>query len=356
MPKTSGPVLSATTEALRRWLASGVAQASSGAFYAWLDENGEPSFEYPEITGYALTHLAGVVAPTDQEIANGLRAAGWLVRRLRSGDLSARGSWDGQATYTFDLAMIATGLMSFGSRYAGEAIAASGATLAVAIRDELQSTGSLQSVPPGSGTVSSRSAWSTEGLAHLVKTVQCLLWADDLGHTGCRDAAAALVAESGQVQTEDGRFVTHPADQETMLHPHLYAVEGLWMFGTATGDTESLERARRATEWAWAHQRSTGAFPRWVSTSDGSEGPDQADLAAQALRAAVLLDVAGDRRDATAEWLTRAAVWNGDGTAAVPYQPGSGTVHRNTWTTLFAAQALHLQVAGPDQVSWRSLV
>ena len=54
---------STTAAALRRWLASGEPQSPSGAFYAWVEEDGSPSFEYPEITGYALTHLAGLADP-----------------------------------------------------------------------------------------------------------------------------------------------------------------------------------------------------------------------------------------------------------------------------------------------------
>jgi hypothetical protein len=356
MIETLSPHLMSAEAGMRAWLACGAVQAPSGAFHAWCDEAGRPSFEYPEITGYALTHFAGLVYPDDHEVTAGHRAGTWLVNRLRSGDLSARESWDGHTVYTFDLAMIATGLMAFGSRHSSEEMIASGLALAGDIQEEIASTGSLQSVPPRSGSVSSRSAWSTEGLAHLIKTVQCLLWAGELGQDGCVDAAAQLVREACRAQCDDGRFRTHPDDRETMLHPHLYAVEGLWMWGAATGDAEALRRARLATQWVWTHQRFNGAFPRWISAS-GEEGPNQADLTAQALRAAVLVDVAADRRATTAEWLAGAAVWNRARTAAaVPYQPGSGTVHLNTWTTLFAAQALMSHLVGPDAVSWRSLV
>jgi hypothetical protein len=343
-------------DGLRLWLASGAAQAPSGAFYAWRDNDGRPSFEYPEITGYALTHFAGLTGPTEREVTSGHRAARWLLDRLDSGDFSARGGWDGQATYTFDLAMIATGLMAFGSCHSSEEMVASGMRLARAIQAEIDETGTLRCVPAGSRRESSRSAWSTEGLAHLVKAVQCLLWADDLGADGSADAAAVLVRDSLSVQRASGRFVTHASDEETMLHPHLYAVEGLWMFGTATGDEDAIRRATRATEWVWSHQQATGAFPRWVAIPSGEEGPAQGDLTAQALRAALLLDVGSDCRDATAEWLSGVAVWNEGNTAAIPYQPDSGTVHQNTWSTLFAAQTLEAYVAGKGHVSWRSLV
>jgi hypothetical protein len=74
------------------------------------------------------------------------------------------------------------------------------------------------------------------------------------------------------------------------------------------------------------------------------------------LRAAVLFDVAAERREATVEWLATTAVRNADGTAAACYQPGSGTVHQNTWATLFALQALNAHLAGAPSVSWQTLV
>ena len=53
---------------LRRWLASGAIQPESGAFCAWREEeSGTLAFEYPEITGYALTWLACRPDPTDAE-------------------------------------------------------------------------------------------------------------------------------------------------------------------------------------------------------------------------------------------------------------------------------------------------
>ena len=356
MLATSSADIASAARGMRAWLASGAAQSHSGAYYAWRDDAGRPSFEYPEITGYALTHLAGLSDPSGQEVTAGVRAAQWLLDRFSNDDMSARGSWDGQAVYTFDLAMIATGLMAFGSRHGGDEMVARGITLAQAIQEELAETGTLQSIPARSGTASARSAWSTEGLAHLVKAVQCLLWADDLGAEGCAEAAARLIEQSRTVQRENGRFTTHPSDRETMVHPHLYAVEGLWVFGTATDEPSALERAAAATEWTWAHQRPSGAFPRWVSAEGDQGAPDQADLTAQALRAAVLTDVAADRRTLTAEWLAGSAVHFDDGSAALPYQPGSGTTHHNTWSTLFAAQALQAHVEGTTSVSWRTLV
>src|SRR5207302_7961840 len=105
----------ATADALSAWLSSGAGQSSSGAFVAWFDvANGRRSFDYPEISGYVLTYLAGRPSTGQRELAAGHRAAEWLVKRVRAGNLAARDGWDNDAIYLFDLGMIASGLLSFG--------------------------------------------------------------------------------------------------------------------------------------------------------------------------------------------------------------------------------------------------
>src|SRR3954469_15409943 len=100
---------------LRLWLASGELQSPDGAYCAWRDaQTGELACAYPEITGYALTWLAGRRGRTEAEVSAGRRAADWVTARLGARDRSARRGWEEGAVYTFDLGMIAAGLISFG--------------------------------------------------------------------------------------------------------------------------------------------------------------------------------------------------------------------------------------------------
>src|SRR5437870_1114476 len=94
-------------DGLSRWISSGICQGSSGAFAAWVEmASGEKAYDYAEITGYALSHLAGRASLSAEEIAVGRRAADWLVGRVQQGRLAARDGWDGDAVYLFDLGMI----------------------------------------------------------------------------------------------------------------------------------------------------------------------------------------------------------------------------------------------------------
>ena len=43
-------------------------------------------------------------------------------------------------------------------------------------------------------------------------------------------------------------------------------------------------------------------------------------------------------------------------TLSLPYQPASPNTHLNTWTTLFAAQALTMATPGAPAISWPELV
>ena len=117
---------------LRGWLGSGPIQSPSGAFYAWVDEQ----------------HRAGVLrVPRDHRLRPHLsrraarpRSGGAAARRAppRNGSPTAspaascraRAGWDGDAPYSFDLAMISAGLISFGRSHGQRSPSEAGLELA----------------------------------------------------------------------------------------------------------------------------------------------------------------------------------------------------------------------------------
>ncbi len=336
----------ATVAGLHEWL-MGAAQGPSGAFWAWCDlSTGQPSFEYPEITGYVLTYLAGLASLSARERAVGERAGSWLIRRFDRGDLSARDGWDNGTIYLFDLAMVAAGLLSFGRRIHAERPVESGLRLVALLRRALEEDPTFS--PTSSRTsASERRAWSTHGRAHLAKIVQALLLGEDVSDRG----ATRLIEHVKCLQHDDGRIETGP-EPETMLHPHLYAAEGLWIWGTARGDRDALERARAAVTWAWKEQLPTGGLPR----SAASAAPvEQSDVTAQALRLALALGMESaeiDQAVARLIGLTRGLAED----HGIVYQPAAARAHVNTCATLFAAQALASAVLGAPPIPWYHLV
>jgi hypothetical protein len=247
--------------------------------------------------------------------------------------------------------MIAAGLMSFGRRLGEARFSEQGEALAgrlAAMFLEHEEPPAIDPEGPPSGR---ELTWSNDPRPHLSKCVQAMLLAEQW------DAAKRLIDHAAGFQHPSGYFMTQPREDLVMLHPHLYTVEAMWMWGTAREDTSALDRARLATEWVWQHQLPEGGLPRLVNLDgDGEPAPEQLDVTSQAVRAALLLeaDVEGVQR--AVERLCEMAVKVGD-TAALPYQPGSPQTHLNTWVTMFGAQALQLAAGGADRsLQWHELV
>lgn len=345
---------------LRRWLTSGRCQRANGAFVAWRDaRTGVHAFEYPEITGYVLTYLAGRPTLGADEALVGRQAAEWLIRRFQGGNYAARDGWDKGTVYLFDLAMIANGLLTFGERVSEERYMTSGLDLAAKLVGELKGAGGPRTLSRATPTTNRASNWSTTGQAHMCKAVQCLLHADRLGVRGATAVAERLVAHTKRLQAKDGWFRTQQATGITMLHPHLYAIEGLWMWGLARSDDHALAQARHGMTWLWTHQLQHGGFPRLAASSglpSGADAVEQTDVTSQAIRMTLALHLDMPAVVRASQRLTYVAQYDGRGCAALPYQPASSPRHLNVWATLFGAQATEVVSAGAESLTWQHLV
>jgi hypothetical protein len=339
---------------LRAWLVSDEVVGPAGALHAWYDaDTDERAFAYPEITGYALTHLTGLADASRPEREVARRATDWLVGRVEAGNLAARDGWENDGIYYFDLAIMANGLFNAAAAFESAEPAHAAEILIDVLVTEIERTGHLPAIPAGQPT--GRSGWSVTGRAHMGKALQALAHAGVHGDARVMNAAQAVRDATMSEQQPDGRFRTDERDEVTMLHPHLYAVEGLWCYASATADASAADRARTAAEWVWRHQLPSGGLPRYVGTSGGDPGPEQLDLTAQAVRAAHLTGTTSPAARRATERLLALTVDRGSGRRALPYQPDAPEHHLNTWTTLFAVQALDL-VATDATMSWRRLV
>jgi hypothetical protein len=274
-----------------------------------------------------------------------------LLECLSTGQVSAHAGYDEGAVYTFDLGMIAAGLMSFGRRLGEARFHAEGEALAGRLGAMFLEHEEPPAIDPPGPPSGRELTWSNDPRPHLSKCVQAMLLAEQW------DAAKRLIDHAAGFQHPSGYFMTQPREDLVMLHPHLYTVEAMWMWGTAREDESALARARAATEWAWQHQLPDGGLPRLVNLYGGQEPtPEQLDVTSQAVRAALLLDAEVDGVDRAVDRLCATAV-NVDEAAALPYQPQSQQTHLNTWVTMFGAQALQLAAQGEDRsLQWHELV
>ena len=338
---------------LAEWLASGTNQHPSGAIASWVDgATGQLGYEYPEITGYALTYLSAGHGSNGG--VDGAAAADWLCDRIERGDFSGRAG-DGGVIYNFDHAIQAVGLMSFGETDGGSARHRHGGlTLARRLRDQLQTTGTLPAIDPRGAVTIREHTWSVSGSAHLLKCAQALLLADRLGEEGMRDAVATLQATcdwSAGRGRPDGNVVTCPGSERVHLHAAMYFIEGLWILSEAAGDQVARELADAHFSWVLDHQLANGGFPNIVGVPGGQE---QNDVLAQVVRMAALLRRRDERVTAATERLVSGAVATRTG-AAIRYRPDDPQVHLNSRCTMFADQALGV-VSGEDKCEWYALV
>jgi hypothetical protein len=327
-------------------------QSPDGAFCAWREEkSGTLAFEYPEITGYALTWLAAQPELSDAGRDAGMRAANWLLERLEANAISAHADWDGGAVYTFDLGMIAAGLISFGRRVGEQHFLEHGENVARHLASLFLESKSPPAIDPSGPPGGRDITWSNASHPHLSKCVQSLLLAEQW------DAARRLVDHAAGFQRPDGYYLTQSREDLVMLHPHFYTVEAMWIWGTAREDRAALEHARHATEWAWTHQLPGGGMPRLVNLGQSSEpGVEQLDVTSQAVRAALLLDANVPGLARAVERLCAVAHEAEEG-AALPYQPGSPEIHLNAWVSMFGTQALQLAAEGEGcTLDWHELV
>ncbi len=340
---------------LRKWVIRGACQGPSGAFHAWRDPiKSQLSYEYPEITGYALTYQAGLRSDGQKDSSVMLRAAEWLERRIAVDDFTARYQ-DGATVYNFDLAMMASGLMNAGRSFGIESYVLAGVRLTEIIKAQLFAEGKLTAIS-GSRSPNTRvSSWSTDGAAHLLKVVQCLLIAESLGLNDAEEAAGILVRSLGSIQESTGRLRTHPADSDTWLHPLLYGAEGLWIWGVTHGDSVTLERAAAAVNWVWSYQLPSGGFPCTVNhRARRPTGPEQSDVTCQVVRLTLLLNMASRGLQQALARIVESTHSDNIGTALV-YRPTSGLLHQNTWCTIFGAQALAIRNGDESQLGWSIL-
>jgi hypothetical protein len=328
--------------ALARWLASSDLAAPSGHCLSWWNPD-RPGYPYPEVSGLllCLLSLAGAAPERRRELREALL-------RDYTGSAVCRGA----QTYTFDTAMVLSGMLAHlstvpsagrppgapGPDAVAERAALAGASLLIDAAE--QANPLADGRPPSRLTAATR--WSMSFGAHQAKVCGALLRAERLFGPlpGLGDAVAACASAALRAQDDDGRFRIHAASPLTYTHSHCYAVEGLLMAAAISGKHRAEAAAGAA--WLTTAQRPDGGLLAW---HDGCApgGPPRADATAQALRIWVLAGrerFAGPAARAWAFLAGLSAPFRG-----LRYEPGSGDV--NAWATIFATQAVAWHVGSP---------
>ncbi len=266
---------------------------------SWVNPE-HPGYAYPEAAGLLVRWLAMRELPVPQAVADDLatRALDDAVGR------------DG-LSYAFDTGVVLAGLEALDAK---EDPRWSDARARLA--DRLAARTVVTSV------VGSR--WSSVPGPHMLKLAVGAL---ARARRGWPAPTLDVLVKWPVEQDAAGRLFT-PPHESTYMHAHAYATEGLLALEAAGHDPPASIGG--AVAFLRAVQRPDGGIPAWHD-----HGPPHADATAQAVRLFVLHDPT-EFRDAITGGLEFLGTLT-DEHGVVRYAPGSGD--RNTWCTLFAAQA-----------------
>lgn len=318
---------------LRGWLLEGPAQLRTGEHAGGVagsfDAQGRAGYVYGEITGYYLHWLADLGR---EHAARAQAAVAWCEKQFAQGVPPTRihlvptpGDWRNDATFLFDLAMLAGGLgraIAHGLVEVPHALVAKlGSALAGFVDD-----GRLVPLRRLRGEAPLPDRWSTRLDNYEVKAATRVLMLARVAALPAPLVAAceALVAERAPQAAQA------PVE---MLHPTLYYAEGVLAADARywAGVSPLLARLLKLAN-------AEGALPE----SPDAPGVWRSDVVAQALRVGVLLQRHGvpgapsrTRLDALAEVLVARVAADG----SIPFRSDAPPL-ANTWCAMFAEQAL----------------
>ena len=342
-----------STDRIISWLLSPEVQvregAEAGGVLGWSDARPDGKFIYCEITGYYLTFLAFLAETTRTNGLLGPRiraAASWIGRNWKPGAkpltrpyLDGRNDrdWRNGFHFSFDLAMMLRGLSAVAGFLDTAVYSSILDSLIFRLHQFVDASGLLQpcvALHGGSRPV----RWCAEAGPYQLKAAASIL-----PLSGTVPAALSTAAQK-TVDRWEGFLPDSVSCEE--LHPFLYFVEGLVLLGCQHSDPERLRRAAAAYCRVFAPAASSDV--RW--TGDRA----RSDVIAQTLRLGLILRQFGYLRsphwglflDALAD---RLLAFRGP-TGAIYFRRDAlgQLVHANTWSSLFAVQALRLHNASRE--------
>jgi len=338
-----------------------------GAVSSWYDaSNRTYAYAYPEITGYAVTLFMDLHSLQQKKdyIRKGEEAALWIEREVLAPsrtEIKFRLAYDPLTpipnhSYTFDNAMIMTGLVHL-FRATGRS---KWLKLARGLADRMLHTmqdregffHAYRDIDSGE-ILESGEKWSQQpGVHHAKLAVPLMLLFEETGENIYQESALKVGRWAAARQEAGGRFVTNLSDGSTTLHPHCYALEGLFFLQDRSEAADYQSVFSRGLDWLAGAQRPTGGLP--VAFMNGVFlQAERADALAQTIR---LLSLALSRNIVGDEFIAplfrmvrRLLVFQQKGGPDAEkggfrfYADEQGHIqpHMNAWVTMFAVQALN---------------
>lgn len=314
----------------------------AGHVYSWINPD-HHGYVYPEAMGLYLTLASQTASHRDDPVLSNRTHR--VARRLQDMVPASGGIGKNGNHYLFDNCMAITGLLTYESLLGGTLDEAAFTRLTNFAR-ELAERGCA--VVATSGEVANvRPHWSTRIGASALKNViafdRLATRFNDMRYLDLAMEMADYVISSC---FRDGVFYSHAATSMVYTHAHCYALEGLLhLHARGYRDTSSTLQAGADQLRDW--QNGNGGLFNW------NNAPQQrvlqvADATSQAVRIWIAVD-----RERYAANIERAIAFLASlrgPEGGLYYAPGSADV--NSWSSLFAAQALEWHTYGPqpDQI------
>jgi len=280
-------------ELVLNWILHSGIMGEPGYFHCWYDlKSGSYPFVYTEMLGYGISTLLYFHEKTGDRsyLDKAVRTGEWLVDNLffDGGALVWKFFFESQemdgVQYAFDNGVCARALIDL-SRISGDRKFLAPALRSINwVTNQMDKTdGSYRArYDPDTG-VYDGSRWSHLPGSHHAKIGMGLIGAAD-----SNDVYRARAEQLGDwvlsLQREDGRFLTNLGREETYVHAHCYAAEGLLYMGRELEVARFIDASRGACEWLTTIQKADGAVGRWYDPKSGLSSDDNVDALAQAVR------------------------------------------------------------------------
>jgi rhamnogalacturonyl hydrolase YesR len=345
-----------------------------GGVHAWYDLDCKKfAFLYSEITGYAVTWYVGKFVNSGEVewLNKATEAADWLIDRSldeENGGVLCR--HDGEEwrslICSFDNGMCLNGLCNIYKHTKEEKYLHAARIIGHNLINNMQKTdGSFFSKfdIESSAANNPGGKWSLISGPFLVKlSIGLLHLAEITNETVFSESAHNLCMWGLKYQTDEGRFMTSPSTEETFLHPHCYAAEGMLVAGSVLKNQEFVDSARKAVEWIASRQLDDGSFPAYYDAG-GFSRETSPDMTAQVVRlwyklpTEVRPQIDPDKAiQSILNLQTVSDIANADGgicagdawfvdapKGALPVQ-----THVNSWVSMFSSQAIHMHIYGEN--------
>ena len=321
---------------LRDWLRDGPLQLTSGpetgAVAGTVEPSGKIHYVYGEITGYYLHWLASGAVDLAAASRCAASALAWVMHRYGGDHLPPTrihltddsSDWRNRVDFCFDLAMLAGGLAKAEERglidVPDSLWARCGAALA-----RFSDGRHLTALAVGTDRTRVPQRWSTIDGPFLAKAASRILLVPARAQLSSR-----VVASARLTLAETCGMLSPRID---MLHPALYAIEGM-----ICRNATAYETAAHWLAGVLAFDRGDGQLPEAVDSI-----VPRSDVIAQALRLAVWLrarEVRDAPSDGAIESLVTAITARVRPDGSIAFRPDTDSLQLNSWCAMFAQQAL----------------